>query len=113
MDNDETLPVQGYKCFTQFERQDVRAGEKHNATTMTTPHLLMKLYKQTMAKTSFKLSASESCRDICAAECLVNGQKVLVVTVYVSPNTPCDDWKTLLFSNLADYSPKVCKICKI
>jgi hypothetical protein len=52
------------------------------------------------------------CGNICAAECLVNGQKVLVVTVYISPNTPCDDWKFLIFSNLAGCSPKVCKIFK-
>jgi predicted metalloenzyme YecM len=62
-----------------------------NATTMATPHLLMKLHKQNVAKTSFKLSASDSCGDVCAAECLVNGQKMLVVTMYVSPNIPSDD----------------------
>jgi hypothetical protein len=37
MDNDETVPVEGYKCVTQFKRQDIRAGgvaiyEKNNAT---------------------------------------------------------------------------------
>jgi hypothetical protein len=37
---------------------------------------------------------------------------MLVVTVYVSPNTPSDDWKSLTFSNLAGYSPKVCKMFK-
>jgi hypothetical protein len=37
-----------------------------------------------MAKTSFKLAASESCGDICAAECLVNGRKMVVVTVRIS-----------------------------
>jgi hypothetical protein len=62
-----------------------------NASTMATPHLLMKLDKQNMAKTSFKLPASDSCADVCAAECPVNGQKVLVLTVYVSPNTPSDE----------------------
>jgi hypothetical protein len=64
---------------------------------MATPHLLMKLDKQNMAKTSFKLAASELCGDICAAQCLVKGQKVLVVTVYVSPNTASDDWKSDIF----------------
>jgi hypothetical protein len=39
-----------------------------NATTMATPHLLMKLDKQNMAKTSFKLPASDLCGDVCAAE---------------------------------------------
>jgi hypothetical protein len=48
--------------------------------------------------------------DVCAAECFVIGQKVLVVTVYVSPNTPSDDWKSVIFYNLAGYSPKLCKI---
>jgi hypothetical protein len=83
-----------------------------NVTAMATPHLLMKLDKQNLANTLFKLPASDSCGDVCAAECLVNGQKVLVVTVYISPNTPSDDWKSLIFSNLAGYSPKVCKMFK-
>jgi hypothetical protein len=96
MDNDETVPIVGYKCITQFKRQDVKGCrsaiyEKNNATSMKKSHLLMKLYKQNMANTSFKLAALESCGDICAAECLVNGQKALVVTVYVSPNTLSDD----------------------
>jgi hypothetical protein len=43
-------------------------------------------------------------------QCLVNEKKVLVVTVYVSPNTPRDEWKSLTFSNLAGYSLKLCKI---
>jgi uncharacterized protein (DUF2461 family) len=73
MVNDETVPVEGYKCITQFKRQDIRARrvaiyEKNNATTMATPHLLMKL-----AKTWFKLAPLETYGDICAAECHVNG----------------------------------------
>jgi hypothetical protein len=51
-------------------------------------HLFMKLDKQNMAKTSFKLAASESCGDVCAGECLANGQQMLMVAVYVSQNTP-------------------------
>jgi hypothetical protein len=46
-----------------------------NATTMATPLFLMKLDKENMAKTSFKLSASDSSGEVCAAECLVNGKK--------------------------------------
>jgi hypothetical protein len=64
-----------------------------------------------MAK-MFKLPASDSCGDVCAAERPVNGKKPLVVTVYVSPSTPSDDWKSLIFCNLAGYSPKVCKMFK-
>jgi hypothetical protein len=75
MDNDETVPVDGYKCITQFKRQDIRAGgiaicEKNNATTMAVPHLLMKLDEQNVAKTSFNLPASDSCGDVCAADVL-------------------------------------------
>jgi hypothetical protein len=73
----------------------------------------MKLDTQNMAKTSVKLPASETCGDVCATECLVNGQKVLVVTVYVSPNTPSNNWKYLTFCNLAGYSPKVYKMFNI
>jgi hypothetical protein len=56
---------------------------------------------------------SESCGDGCEAECLVNGQKILVVTVYVSPNTPSYGCKSLIFSNLDGYSQKVCKMFEI
>jgi hypothetical protein len=50
MDNDETVPAEGYKCTTPFKRQYVRAGvvaiyEKNNDTTIATPHVLMKLDK--------------------------------------------------------------------
>jgi hypothetical protein len=75
MDNDETVPVEGYKCITQFKRQNVRAG----------------------VASSFKLAASDSRGDICAAGCLVNGQKARVVTVCISPNNPSDDWKSDIF----------------
>jgi hypothetical protein len=37
---------------------------------------------------------------------------VVLVTVDVSPNTPSYDCKSLIFYNLAGYSPKLCKICK-
>jgi hypothetical protein len=69
----------------------------------------MKLDRQNMAKTSFKLAASESCGEVFAAECLVNGR---MVTVYESPNTPSDVWKFSIFSILAGYSPKVCTMFK-
>jgi hypothetical protein len=101
MGNGETGPVEGYKCIAQFKRQDGRAGgvamyERNNATIMATHHILKKLDKPRMTKTSFKLAASESCGDICAAECLVNGRTVLVVTVYVSPNTLSNHWISLI-----------------
>jgi hypothetical protein len=117
MGNGETGPVEGYKCITQFKRQDGRAGgvamyERNNATIMTTPHILKKLDKQNTAKTSFKLAASESCGDICAAECLVNARKVRVVTMYVSPNTPSYVWKSLIFLSLYGYSSIVCEMLK-
>jgi hypothetical protein len=49
----------------------------------------------------------DSCGDVCAAEYPVNGQKLLVVTVYVSPNSPSDDSKSLIFSKMAGCSPSL------
>jgi hypothetical protein len=37
---------------------------------------------------------------------------VLVVTVCISLNIPSNDWKSLILSNLAGYSPNVCKMFK-
>jgi hypothetical protein len=45
-------------------------------------------------------------------QCPVNAQKVLVVTTYVPSNTPSNDWKSLIFSNLVGYSPKMFKMFK-
>jgi hypothetical protein len=87
--------------------------EKSNATTTAAPHLLMKLDEQNTAKTSFKSAASELCGDIFAAECLVNGQKVLVVTVYVSLNTPSDDRRSLIFPNWLCVLQKCAKYLKV
>jgi hypothetical protein len=72
----------------------------YNATTMATPLFLMKLDEQNVGKTSFKLPASDSCGEVCEADCLVNGQKMPVVTVYVSPDTLSDDWKSSIFSKI-------------
>jgi hypothetical protein len=35
-----------------------------------------------------------------------------MVTVHVSGNIPRDEWKSLIFSNLAGYFPEVCKYFK-
>jgi hypothetical protein len=48
---------------------------------MATPHPLMKLVKRNMAKTSFKLPASDLWGDVCAVEYPVNGQRVLEMTM--------------------------------
>jgi hypothetical protein len=117
MDNDETVPVERYKCITQFKRQDFTAGEvaiyeRNDTTIRATPHLLMRLDTQIMAKKSFKVAASDSCGDICAVEFLVSGRKRLVMTECISSDTPSNDWKTLIFSNFDVYFSKVCKIFK-
>jgi hypothetical protein len=96
-----------------FVPQHTLLWNKEKYLKISPGHLLMKLDEQNMTKKSFRLAASESYGDVCAAECLVNGQRVRVVTVYVSPTTPSGDWKPLIFSNLAGYSPKVCKMFKV
>jgi hypothetical protein len=44
--------------------------------------------------------------DICAAECMVNGEKVLIVTLYLSNNTPIDDCKRFILIHLGTFAPK-------
>jgi hypothetical protein len=88
-------PTKQWNCISHICYKQI-----DNATTMAMPHFLVKLDKPNMAKTLFKLPASDLCGGVCAAECLVNGQKVLVVTVSISPNTASNDWKSLIFSNL-------------
>jgi hypothetical protein len=44
--------------------------------------------------------------DICAAECMVNGEKVLIVTFYLSSNTPIDGCKRFVPIHLGTCAPK-------
>jgi len=50
--------------------------------------------------------ASEECGDICAIESTINGQRTLIVTVYVNPNSNMADIKLFFLTNLLMYSPK-------
>ncbi|KDR08288.1 hypothetical protein L798_01976 [Zootermopsis nevadensis] len=97
-------------------RDEQRAGgvamyEKHGATTMATPHLLMKLPKEDGA--DYRIAEAEKSGDICASECMVNGEKVFVVTLYISNNTPIDDCKRFVFSHLGTFPPKFTEMFSI
>jgi exonuclease III len=110
MHNNETVHLEGYKCVTQFMSDEQRAGgvvvyEKYGATSMATPHLLMKLSKEDGEE--YRIAAAENRSDICAADCMVNGENVLIVTPYISNHTPIDDCKRFILSHLSNYTKMV------
>jgi hypothetical protein len=54
----------------------------------------------------YRIAAAEKRGDVCAAECTVNGKKVLIVALYLSNNTPIDDCKRFVLSHLGTFTPK-------
>jgi hypothetical protein len=111
LDNGESLNLNGYRCITQFKREDVRAGgvaiyEKENCTLYSTPHILMKFDHNDLLQVHSTTAGSQDCGDICVIETIVNDQKVLLVTVYITPSTNMKDVKFFFLRNLLMYTPK-------
>lgn len=110
--DDETIDISGYRCITQFKRKAVRAGgvamyEKEDCMLFSTPHILMKFDTKLLGLTLGRsVAVSEECGDICAVESTLNGQKCLLVTVYVSPNSSIDDIEFFFIVNLMMYTKK-------
>jgi hypothetical protein len=44
---------------------------------------------------------------------MVNGEKVLIVTLYLSNNTPIDDCKRFVLSHLGTFTPKFTEVFSI
>lgn len=59
------------------------------------------------------MTVSEECGDICAIESTINGQRVLLVTVYISPGTSISDIEDFFELNLLAYTPKVAEIVNV
>ncbi|KAL4154034.1 hypothetical protein QTP88_001867 [Uroleucon formosanum] len=104
--NDEHISIPNLDCRVQFKREGVRAGgvaiyQKHNTSHITTPNMDIE-YRQTTGLTV----TSRPIGDLCAAKCILpNGQKVLSVVVYISPNQHINDIVKFLHFVLLLYTP--------
>jgi hypothetical protein len=79
---------------------EISPGQKNKPLTMSMP----KIYRFR----AYTWGKAETFRIVWRRLC----SRVLVVTVYVSPNVPRDNLKFLIFSNVAEYSPKLCNLFK-
>lgn len=105
LNNQELVNIPNFDCCVQFKREDQRSGgvaiyRNRNSAIITTPNMDI-TYRQTTSSTV----TSRPIGDICSAECILpNGQTVLSVVVYISPNQQMDNIIKFLNFVLLPYS---------
>ncbi|XP_065093458.1 uncharacterized protein LOC135714113 [Ochlerotatus camptorhynchus] len=104
MDDNESSEISGYICIAKFKRENVRAGgvaiyEKASISPVSTSHTIVQLGER--HDPIFVEAANYG--DICAAEIQVDGCKMVLFSVYVSPNTPIKLAKAFMARSLTLY----------
>lgn len=72
-----------------------------NFTNVITPHLDIQVNL-----CDFISSTSTAIGDLCAAECTFNGTTILLISVYISPNSTVREIITFLHRVLLEYTPE-------
>ena len=106
LSNEETVNMKNFIVISQYKRPNKRAGgvaifKNNECTSIVTPRM------DVLASRS-QLMNSESnadIGDICAAEYQLNNCKILLISVYISPNTPISDIIENLHRILLQYTP--------
>jgi len=96
---------QDYRNRQKIKR--LTSGNENNEETSARKIQKLHLkFDKNLLKLERNKVASERCGDICAIESSINGQRTLIVTVYVNPNSNMADIKLFFLTNLLMYSPK-------
>ncbi|RVE40725.1 hypothetical protein evm_014626 [Chilo suppressalis] len=112
MSNDQQFDIPNFNCIAHFKRDYVRTGgvaiyqNSNDTTNILTPNM-DKILKNTG-------DVNVSCTgvgDICSAVCKTNnGVEIVMVIVYISPNTKIEDVKHFIHRALIEYTDEVSKI---
>ncbi len=108
VNDDQELTVHGFNTVSRFKRTTKRAGgvailesKEYSGVLAANRHELFKFDKIAIRRVA---TADDGIGDICAADILINGQKALLVCVYISPGTPLRDIETFFEMNFWAYS---------
>lgn len=114
VENEERGDITGFKPVSQFKRKKVRAGgvsiyEKEDSDLNAVDHDLLK-YDEPTKQIKCMATSHNNVGDTCAVQMELNGQTVLLVNVYISPNTNIKAIRRFFMLNLMAYSPKIAGI---
>ncbi|GFX78188.1 uncharacterized protein TNCV_5135351 [Trichonephila clavipes] len=106
INNEENIGVPIFHCIAKLQRHNHRAGgvaiykNKGDTTTYVTSKM------DVASNTTESFGFNKSCiREICAAKCRAeNGQIILMVTIYVTPNQSEEKIIEFIHKNLIAYT---------
>ncbi|GFV51889.1 ATP-dependent DNA helicase [Trichonephila clavipes] len=91
--NESYISIPNFKCIVKYKRPNTRAGgvaiyqNSSDAVNIITPSM-----ECSVSQSDIYGTIVSSVGDLCLAECVIdNGQKIIIVAVYITPNKKLDD----------------------
>ena len=109
LSEEQSINIPHFNCVVKFERSNTRTGgvaiyhNENDSTNVVTSH--MDLIMQNVMTATAPVS---KVGDICATRCITNtGCKIILITVYISPNQTVEHIRKFLHFHLLPYSEAV------
>ncbi|GFU84809.1 ATP-dependent DNA helicase [Trichonephila clavipes] len=106
--NESDISIPNFNCVVKNKRPNTRAGgvaiyqNSSNAVNVMTPSM-----ECSVSQSDIYGTIQSSVGDLCLAECVINnGQKIIIVAVYITPNKKLDDIIEFLHQSLLPYTSR-------
>lgn len=111
MDDDNVVELDGFQCKSFRKRKRDRAGGvaiyKNNNSPLSVDEHILHMNDHILGSSR---STMPEIGDICAVEVVIRGQRCIMVSVYLSPNTCMADIRAFLAMNLGAYTRKFTEV---
>ncbi|GFT39009.1 ATP-dependent DNA helicase [Trichonephila clavipes] len=108
LDNESDLSIPNFNCIVKYNRPNTRAGgvavyqNSSDTVNIITPSM-----DCSVGQSDIYGTIQSSVGDLCLAECVIdNGQKIIIVAVYITPNKKLDDIIEFLHRSLLPYTSR-------
>ncbi|GFY05090.1 ATP-dependent DNA helicase [Trichonephila clavipes] len=106
--NERNISIPNFNCIVKYKRPNTRAGgvviyqNSSDAVNIRTPSR-----ECSVSQSDIYGTIQSSVGDLCLAECVIdNGQKIIIVAVYITPNKKLDDIIEFLHLSLLPYTSR-------
>ncbi|GFX53238.1 uncharacterized protein TNCV_362321 [Trichonephila clavipes] len=106
--NESDIFIPNFNCIVKNKRPNTRAGgvaiyqNSSYAVNIITPSM-----ECSVSQSDIYGTIQSSVRDLCLAECVIdNGEKIIIVAVYITPNKKLDDIIEFLHRSLLPYTSR-------
>ncbi|GFV97072.1 ATP-dependent DNA helicase [Trichonephila clavipes] len=108
LDNENDISIPNFNCIVKYKRPNTRAGgvaiyqNSSDAVNIITPSM-----ECSVTQSDIYGTIQSSLGDLCLAGCVIDdGQKIIIVAVYITPNKKLDDIIEFLHRSLLPYTSR-------